>query len=88
MFIAVYFNKSISDDMDRADMEDRILDCFERGECTGGGGIGGCNIDFEVEEKVSDEEAVRRIRVALQSARVGRDTLIQIEGQFFPLFTE
>ena len=68
MFIAVYFNKSIPDDMDRADMEDRISDKnFEQRGMSLAAAAWRAWLQHRLrgpEEKVSDEEAVRRIRVA------------------------
>jgi hypothetical protein len=88
MFIAVYFDQ-LPDDLEREDLEDLVLDCFEQGKVTGGGGgEDGCNVDFEVADAVSAEEAVRRIREALRPAHVGRKTEIQVEDRFFPLYPD
>jgi hypothetical protein len=89
MFIAVYFNHELPDDVDREDMEDAILDCFEQAKCTGGGSWeDGCNVDIEVDDTISPEDALRRIREALQAAHVDRNTEIQIEDQTFPLYPD
>jgi hypothetical protein len=89
MFIAVYFNHELPDNIDREDLEDLILDCFEKAKVTGGGGgLDGCDVDFRVDDVVSGEEALRRIREALRSAQVDRNTEIQIEDKSFPLYPD
>jgi hypothetical protein len=89
MFIAVYFNHELPDNVDREDVEDLILDCFERAKVTGGGSDSdGCNVDVEVKDAVSAEEALRRVREGLRAANVDRSTEIQIEDQFYPLYPE
>jgi hypothetical protein len=89
MFIAVYCNHKLPNDLEREDIEDLILDCFEQGKVTGGGGgLGGCNVDLEIKDPVSAEEALRRIREALRSVHVDGHTEIQIEDRLFPLDTD
>jgi hypothetical protein len=91
MFVAVYFKSKTG--MARDELGDLILDAFmDKGEdhakVTGGGsGLGGSNIDLKVDDSLSVDEVLRRIRQALQSLKnVGRHTEIQIEGQVFPLY--
>ncbi len=93
MFVAVYFNGEL--DPDRDEVEDLLLDALmqegeDRAKVTGGGaGLGGCNIDLEVDDALEAGEVLRRIREALRSAEgIPRDTTLQIEDKMFPLHAE
>jgi hypothetical protein len=86
MFMAVYFNSRLSTPRD--EIEDLIEQRLGgKGEVTGGGtGLGGSNIDIEVEDDVGAEEALRLVRAVLQEINTAKDTEITIEDQTFPLY--
>jgi hypothetical protein len=91
MFVAIYFKSKTG--MARDELGDLILDALmEQGQDVGkvtggGGGLGGSNIDLEVDDSLGVVEILRRIRQALRSIEnVGRDTEIQVEDKLFPLY--
>ena len=91
MFVAVYFNGELA--AERDEIADLILDALmvqgeDRAKVTGGGGgLGGTNIDFEIDDVLSVDEVLQRIRQALQaSEEVPRNTDIAIEDKSFPLY--
>src|SRR4051794_18703206 len=90
MFVAVYFNGET--EAGRDELGDLVLDALmdqgqDRAKITGGGsGLGGFNIDLEVDDALGIDEILRRVREVLQSSEdIPRDTDIQIEEKTFPL---
>ena len=91
MFVAIYINGEL--EADREEIEDLIKDALmdqgkDLAKVTGGGSWdNGCNIDIEVDDVMSVDEVLRRIREALQaSEEVPRNTDIAIEDKTFPLY--
>ncbi len=91
MFVAVYINEEL--EVDREEIEDLLLDALmdqgmDHAKVTGGGsGVDGCNIDLEVDDSLSADEVLGRLRQALQSSEaVPQATDIQVEGKTYPLY--
>jgi hypothetical protein len=91
MFVAINFNQKLK--VSRDEIADIVLDALmdqgkDRAKVTGGGsGVGGGTIDLEVDDTFGVDEILSRLRQALQASEdVPRDTEIQIESEFFPLY--
>jgi hypothetical protein len=91
MFVAINFNQRLK--VARDEIADIVLDALmdqgkDRAKVTGGGsGVGGGTIDLEVDDTFGVDELLSRLQQALQSSKdVPRDTEIQVESEFFPLY--